>query len=302
MSEPQILGNVNAARLDDLVGKVEDLDRFYEFLEPGKDIVIVERRLDYLQRFIEEIPMKLLPEGTTSEPIPPQTSSQQKDNGEFKRIYFQKNGKGSIFSRLIACSRLKARDNITEKLTRINAKVNGTNLEEHKHPGRRDINDVYGFAFVTFDEESCYELKSRVESNKHLEKISEKDTLGGDVNDYRAIHQAFFWHNGSPEMDQIKISVHYETLESFKTNKAGTDENPGLAHKAYTKWKLQQPHHQGNYQIVIIESDEFVAPPVQIDNGFATYTLIPGEQTESGLYVPKTKESVLPGGSLARNL
>jgi len=303
MSKTQILGNVNSERLEDLVSMVHDLDRFYEFLEEGKDMVIVERRLDYLQRFIDKIPMKLLPEGTESVPLPSHTLSYQANNGEIKQTHIPVRD-GTLFGRLFAYSRLKGRDNIVEKITRVNAKINGfnLNLEDPEHSKRLRTSDVYGFTFVTPDEKSCYELKSRVEGNEHLEVLWEKDTLNHIRDKYRAIHQLCFWHNGTPAMDQTKISVHYETLDAFKTNKKGTKNNPGLAHKAYTQWKLQQKHHQGNYQIIVVEGDEFTAPPAQIDNGYARYTVIPGKQTEEGLYVPKPKELVLPGGSLEGSL
>lgn len=292
----KIIANVNEVRRDQLVSQVENVERVYPgFLDPKKDLVLIERKLEYLKKATQEV-LRLLGLNEGSYHVsPPQYSDNQayyNCNEEKRFMYTPINGSGTHQPQdlVLFLSRLKGRDSHTEKLTRYNAK-HGT-LENPNCPGRISVEDGNGFMVVSSSLEGCDALKTKIDQSQTMKPFGPMEDYFRVImknSGYNAIHQSYLWENGVPEMNQMIFELQYGILSSFAESKFGNPENPGLEHRRYRQDQLSKPHDQGNYQIIIIEGDEIVKPML-VEHQFAKYALIPGEDE-------LLRESILPDGS-----
>jgi len=276
----KILSNVNKRRAKVLNDYIDDLNVPQE----GKELIIVERRLDYLEKAADQMFGLLKPTEFTSTVISPKNDSSKEYthhicNDELRICYSpirETRGTqhiGYVDDPLILFYiRLKGRDNYTEKLTRLNAKL-GT-LENPKAPGKLIAEDLYGFYMVSPNKSCCYFLRDFVGESHALFPLREiTDHLNrAKKTGYSALHQAYYWDDGIPDMEDLIFKAHFAPVKCYRDNEIGCPKNPGAEHKKYVEHRLKKPHDQGNYQIVLVEGQEGIVK--EIDNGFAKYHLV----------------------------
>lgn len=173
--------------------------------------------------------------------------------------------------------RLKGRDSSVEKLTRIYAQEK--RMESRILSGHISVEDVIGFRLVCLTGDNCREAREIFSRIPKLQRVHTEDFLANPKESgYRAIHDTFRWHGRRGRGAAVK--VHYVSEEDFHYQH-GHPNSSVRSRNYYMDCKLNVPHKQGDYLILVTEKGkpEGAEPTVQfIDNGrFGKYFLMKTE-------------------------
>lgn len=259
---PLILSNVNPSRLDQLVALLEATDRRSPFLNPAKELAIVERNPGYLQKIMEELLPSLMPE-YEAHPflLAPQLPHHHPDRMGLAIVYLPSRFDRSQLVKVV--SRTKGPDSSVEKITRTLALEK--TLSHPYHAGHLSVEDVYALSLLTSTLEDCYALKDQVLAfpslrfeeeedfyeNLRTLRLGHREFMAQRV--YQAIHHSFRWMNGTPELNELRFELRYLTELDHLLNEKGTPQHPERGHHQYSSSKLTKPHTLGNYQIIVID-------------------------------------------------
>lgn len=175
--------------------------------------------------------------------------------------------------------RLKGRDSIVEKLTRIYAKER--RMESRIIPGHISVEDIIGFRLVCATAEGCREAREIFSGIPKLQRMHTEDFLETPKESgYRAIHDTFRGQGRRLNSRGTVVKVHYVPATDFHYQHGHPNE-AARSRNCYMDCKLSGPHEQGNYLILVVEKKkaENVGQAVQfINNGkFGKYFLM-GEE------------------------
>ncbi len=170
--------------------------------------------------------------------------------------------------------RLKGGDSSVEKLTRIYAQEK--RVKSLILPGHISVEDVIGFRLVCLTGEGCREAREIFSRIPKLQRVHTEDFLANPKeNGYQAIHDTFRWHGRRGRGAAVK--VHYVPEEDFHYQH-GHPNSSARSRNYYMDCKLNAPHEQGDYLILVTEKGkpEGAEPTVRfIDNGrFGRYFLM----------------------------
>ncbi len=188
------------------------------------------------------------------------------------------------YSQPLSCSsplcqmeyRLKGRDSIVEKLTRIYAQER--RMESQVISGHISVEDIIGFRLVCATEEDCQKAREIFAGIPSLQRINTEDFLAKPrESGYRAIHDTFRWQGRRLNSRGTVVKVHYVPAADFHYQHGHPNE-AARSRNCYMDCKLSGPHEQGDHLILIVEKKkaENAGPAVQfIDNGnFGKYFLM----------------------------
>lgn len=188
------------------------------------------------------------------------------------------------YSQPLSCSsplcqmeyRLKGRDSIVEKLTRIYAQER--RMESQVISGHISVEDIIGFRLVCATEEDCQKAREIFAGIPPLQRINTEDFLAKPKESgYRAIHDTFRWQGRRLNSRGTVVKVHYVPVADFHYQHGHPNE-AARSRNCYMDCKLSAPHEQGDHLILMVEKKkaENVGPAVQfIDNGnFGKYFLM----------------------------
>ncbi len=287
----KVFSNVPVDRLKPLWQRVEDADRHAPFLQPGKNIVVVDLNRFHLAGMLERIAADALREYTIGSLAEQFTTEQQLGTGyphhttpTVVHFYHPRDRDGQPAISLIY-SRVKQRDSLTEKVTRLFAERQRIHslLVDQRLGGERhhiDTDDPYAVTFVCDGEDTLYAVHRQLRRAPYLVPLTPpKDYIKQPKSTgYRAVHDKLLFVDGVEGAYGLVLDVHLETVADHRRNKEGDDQDSGRRHYAYSWRKLRSsPHEQGPNQIIIFEKnghDHEEVIPVQLHNPFVDYTLI----------------------------
>lgn len=170
--------------------------------------------------------------------------------------------------------RLKGGDSSVEKLTRIYAQEK--RVESRILPGHISVEDVIGFRLVCLTGDDCRKAREIFSRIPKLQMVHTEDFLANPKESgYRAIHDTFRWHGRRGRGAAVK--VRYVPEEDFHYQH-GHPNSSARSRNCYMDYKLNAPHKQGDYLILVTEKGkpEGAEPRVRfIDNGrFGRYFLM----------------------------
>lgn len=287
----RVFSNVPVDRLQPLWRRVEDADRQSPFLQPKKNMLVVDLNRFHLEGMLERIAADALREytkGSLAEQFTPEqqpgTSYPHHTTPTVVNFYHPRDRDGQPAISLIY-SRVKQRDSLTEKVTRLFAmkqRVNSQLVDEllGKEGHHLEVDDCYGATFVCQNEETLYAAHRQLRQAPYLVPLAPpKDYVQQPKpTGYRAVHDKFLFVDGVEGAYGLVLEVHLETVADHRRNKEGDGQESGRSHYAYSWSKLKRsPHQQGPNQIIIFEKnghDHEELIPVQLHNPFVDYTLI----------------------------
>lgn len=261
-----VYSNLNLPYLEEWLDKLKHMDKKGCFLEPNKNLVVVDLNKEYLDQVISQLFPNYISQAKHSKkeiiPFPHHTQQyfldvyEATDNSLIKKIY----------------ARVKGRDSLTEKLTRQYAAKGKMGLPADSdlpfHIGAKDGN---GFALVAKDKESRDELEKKVCSHPFLEILKREKHSGK----YNAIHYNFIWKKNTAVPAGMVFEVQFEIEKEYHENRKGG--NGHLSHYLYDCEKLRKDHEQGPNQIIILQKNGCISEeptPINLKNKYVSYTLI----------------------------
>ena len=256
-----IYSNLPKGILLEWLFRLRQADHEFPFLEPEKNLVVVDLNQRYLDHILSEVFPDFLSEAKQRKveipSFPHHTTPSHLDlyhsdtHPQLRRVY----------------GRVKGRDSLTEKLTRSNGKYHAMGSDDF----HLNVNDVMGIKVEVRDGTSLDREVKRIRSHPKLELI---DTNVHGTPTYNSLHDIFRWRaNTIPP--KMLFEVQYETEEQCRANYKGL--NGAKSHDQYGQEKLDQPHLQGENQIIILQKngrEHRKIIPVKLSNPFVQYTLI----------------------------
>lgn len=172
--------------------------------------------------------------------------------------------------------RLKGRDSIVEKLTRIYSQER--RMESQVISGHISVEDIIGFRLVCTTEKDCQKAREIFAGVPPLQRIQTEDFLTKPrESGYRAIHDTFRWQGRRLNSRGTVVKVHYVPVTDFH-QQHGHPNDAARSRNCYMDCKLSAPHEQGNHLILVVEKGriEKAEPTMQfINNGkFGKYFLM----------------------------
>jgi len=263
-NDRNIYSNLSLSPLRKWLDKLGDLDKQRSFLEPDKNLVVVDLNRKYLDYILTQIFPEYLSKAEHREeamvPYPHHTQAY------FLDVYEVEN------SPLVKInSRIKGRDSLTEKLTRDYAENGTLGLSlDSDLPFHVSTRDIFGVGLVVKDKETREQLEEQVCSYSSLHSIERKIHYGR----HNAIRHTFVWKDNTIPTGMV-FEVRFETEKEHYDNKNGVNEI--LSHDDYSRKKLKKQHDQGDNQIIILQKNGHSLEeldPVNLKNKYVQYTLI----------------------------
>lgn len=288
----RVFSNVPVVRLSQLWPLVEEANRTEQepFLQPGQNYVVVDLNRFHLQGMLERITADALREftcgGLAERFVHEERKARRYPHHTTDTVvhYYQaQNGDGEPDVTVIY-GRVKNRDSLTEKVTRLfaeNGQVHNQWVDhslggERRHVG---VDDCYGVTFVCRNDELAYAVQERLHKVPYLVPLISRDFITQPKpSGYRALHDKFVFVDGVKDAYGLLLETHIETKDDALQNREGDGNGSGRDHHSYSWRKLREtPHSTGNNQIIIFEKnghDHEELIPVQLKNRFTEYVLI----------------------------
>ena len=266
-----IISNINQERAHQLLDLIRTTTNHNI---SDKNIIIVERNPNYLSQIIEQdiLPLFSISPSTKRIIHAPNYVSDNLDLSGLIEEYgdFSVHDPSPIINII---GRTKGVESIVEKITRFIA--NPEYLTGIHHPtkiNRISVADIYALNIITSTTLSCYQTKNAILAHPHFNLIKEKDYVTKPKESgYKAIHHYLNWNSSIPELNDLHLEIHYESLEDHVGNKQGDPSHAERSHEDYSHKKLQKNHHNGGYKIFIFDHN---LSPQQINNQQLIYTKI----------------------------
>jgi hypothetical protein len=269
----KVVSNMNGLRTGQIMDSLERADRQLGILQPGKDLVIIDRDPGYL----EEIMAKVL-----REMCPKHIVTQQNHHLPHYVVY---DGKLTMYTNLdqdspiaMIISRPKHPCSAAEKVARKNAYF-GRVCERHDRH-KLMIGDIMGFEVIVRKPKDVAGAMAQVLELpffklEHYERHEE-------ANGYSAEHANLVYKNGNPFMQGLEVEVQVTDLQSHIDSKTKPEQ---AHHIGYGAKKLGSTHNLGDRQLIIVgnhvaipewlpvmETEE--ARIVRVPNKIQPYTLV----------------------------
>ncbi|MBI2662058.1 hypothetical protein HYX11_01220 [Candidatus Woesearchaeota archaeon] len=255
-----IISNVNQERAHRLLDIIRSTTNHKV---SDEHIIIVERNPHYLSLVIEQDILSLfsIPLATKKIVHAPNYVSDNLDLSGLIEEY----GDFSIHQTspiINIVGRTKGVESIIEKITRFLANVEYSGIHHPTQLHRIAVSDIYALNIVTSTQESCYAAKNALLSHPRFRLIEEKDYVTTPKESgYKAVHHYLSWNSIIPQLNDLHLEIHYETLEDHIRNKQGDVAHPERSHIIYSQQKLRKKHHNGGYKIFVFDHP---LPPEQI--------------------------------------
>ncbi|MBI5880498.1 hypothetical protein HZB90_00035 [archaeon] len=236
----KIVSNTNSPRTGQIMDLLERADRQLEILQPGKDIVLIDRE----PRHLEEIMAKVL-----REMCPKHIVTQQNHHLPHYVVY---DGKLTMYTNLdqnspiaMIISRPKHPCSAAEKVARKTAYF-GRVCERHDRH-KLMIGDVNGFEVIVREPKDVAGAMAQVLGLpffklEHYERHNE-------ANGYSAEHANLVYKNGNPFMQGLEVEVQVTDLQSHVDSKTKPEQ---AHHIGYGSKKLGSTHDLGERQLIIV--------------------------------------------------
>ncbi len=265
----KVFSNIPVDRLRPLWQRVEDADRQSPFLQPEKNMLVVDLNRFHLEGMLERIAADALHEytqGSLSEHfIPEQRPGISYPHHTTPTVvnFYRSQDHGEQPAISLIYSRVKQRDSLTEKVTRLFAakqRVNSPLVDEllGKESHHIDADDCYAVTFVCDSESTLYAVHRQLRQVSYLVPLTQpKDYIRQPKSTgYRAVHDKLLFVDGVEGAYGLLLDVHLETVADHQRNKEGDNQDSGRSHYAYSWSKLRtSPHQQGPNQIIIFEKN-----------------------------------------------
>jgi hypothetical protein len=269
----KVVSNMNGLRTGQIMDSLERADRQLGILQPGKDIVLVDRNPEYL----EEIMAKVLPE------LCPKYIVTSQDHHLPHYVVYD--GKLTMYTNLdrnspiaMIISRPKHPCSAAEKVARKTAYF-GRVCERHDRH-KLMIGDIMGFEVIVREPKDVAGVMAQVLGLPFF-KLEHYESHNR-TNGYSAEHANLIYKNGNPFMRGLEVEVQVTDLQSHIDSKTRPEQ---AHHIGYGDKKLASTHNLGKRQLVIVgnhiaipewlpvmETEE--ARIVRVPNPIQPYTLV----------------------------
>jgi ppGpp synthetase/RelA/SpoT-type nucleotidyltranferase len=268
----ELVSNMNGLRTGQLMDMIARANRRLDFLEAGKQVILVERNHDYL----DEILAKVLPE------ICPNHLLDHQDH--HLPHYVVRDGRVEVYKNLdyesqvaLVRARVKHPDSIGEKVPR-KAELFGRVSERHDKY-KLMVGDIIGLEVVARNKELVPEVTKQILEMPFL-KLEHFEQHRKN-NGYTSDHLNLVYENGNPEMKGLEIEVQVTDLQSH----LASINDPLQGHEtSYGAEKLSSRHHLDGQLIIIGNSVEVPAEcgprmadgllVAEVKHPFKPYTII----------------------------
>lgn len=272
----ELVSNMNSLRTGQIMDLIEGANRNLNFLEAGKQTILVERNHDYLDEILEKMLPHLCPNHIVSH------------QNHHLPHYVVRDGKVEIYRNLdtepavtLVKARVKHPDSIAEKVPR-KSRAYGRTSERHDRY-KLMVGDIIGLEVVVKDKEHVPQVTQDILRMPFLDL--EKYESHRKNNGYTSDHMNLVYENGNPEMKGLEIEVQVTDLKSHKAS----IEDPMQGHEtSYGRDKLYSDHHLDGQLIIIgnsVEVPERCRPRrsgdvlvAEVNHQFKPYTIIVPKQ------------------------
>tara|TARA_Y100000310_G_scaffold284132_1_gene306708 strand:- start:81 stop:1037 length:957 start_codon:yes stop_codon:yes gene_type:complete len=258
----KVVSNLSRPYVDQVVREIERQDRLDPFLEPGKNLVVVNRDPKHL----EYILCQLFPEyldKSSQETIMTQMPHHQLPSAQ--QIYNVLNG--SLIRAVYA--RCKGLDSLEEKFMRLCAERGGMDYTEKTKrlldkkqsndrlvllPSHTAVEDIYGITVVCETVEDCLMVEKELSAHQLLADIETEDYLANPKKKgfgYSALHKTYIWMGNHIPTGTL-LEVHFETEAGHIKNQLGNGDKR-RSHRDYGLSKLRKGHTMGDNQLVVLD-------------------------------------------------